>query len=387
MQSNLLKSLVFLLVPAFLFPSCGTKREVPLTGRKMRIVESAFSDAAMLANSKSLYPSLISQFGGISNNSSNKAMVDRVANKLINAANNYLRTHGFANELKYYEWEVHLVKSNAVNAFCMAGGKICVLEGILPAAHNEAGLAAVLGHEIGHALAHHTAEQLTKEQNKKILQTVGAVGVGIAGVATKADMNVVNEVINAGVSLSNDVMAFVEMRYSRKHELEADRIGMALMAMAGYDPHEAPKVWARMTDMYGETPGTLLDSHPSNAKRRKELEEKWMDEAMAYYRQSNPSSVSYAQTTSSASSASSASTSTRAAAAASSSFASSNGGSAYTVTATSLNVRTSPSAAASSMGTLKKGQTVQVQTISAGWATITFNGKTGYVKSNFLKRK
>lgn len=372
MKLKFFKTILIFFIPLLIFPSCGTKRIVPITGRKIRIAEGSFSDRQMLEESKAAYPYIMSSYGKVSTNGQKTALVNRVANNLITATNNYLKTHGYSDELKYYEWEVHLIDSDVPNAFCMAGGKIVVLEGILPIAHDEAGLAAVLGHEIGHALAHHIAEEMTKEKKKKAIQTVGAVGIGIAGVATKADMNVVNQVISSGVDLSNTIMQYVERRYSRKHELEADRIGMVLMAMAGYDPREAPKIWERMTDLVGETPGTLLDTHPSNKQRKQEMEEKWMSEALSYYKNSGAAQKSYTSQTSSRSSAGS------------SASQSSATGTRYKVTATKLNVRVSPSTGASILGALSKGQVITVTSISGGWATITYQGKTGYVSSGYL---
>ena len=133
-----------------------------------------FSDAQMLQASKSVYGEYISQCGGDSRDRQKTAMVKRVANNLIAVTNDYLRKNGYVNELKNFEWDVHLVPApGQVNATCMAGGKILVFEGILPIAQNDAGLAAILGHEIGHAIGHHIAEQLTKQKKKQIGQMLG----------------------------------------------------------------------------------------------------------------------------------------------------------------------------------------------------------------------
>ena len=161
--------------------------------------------------------------------------------------------------------------------------KILVFEGILPIAQNEAGLAAVLGHEIGHAIAHHSAQSATQESKKKIGQMFGALGLTILGDKMGASGEVTEELIKNTTNLSNNVMKFFEMKYSRKHEHEADHIGMVLMALAGYDPHEAPKFWERMTQYTGDFTNRLLSTHPSNAKRQRWMEQKWMGEALSYY--------------------------------------------------------------------------------------------------------
>lgn len=371
MKFKLLKIFIASLIPLFIFPSCGTKRTIPISGRKIRIAEGAYSDGQMLEQSKAYYPYAIKKYGNLSSNKQNVMMVKRVANNLIDATNKYLKDNGYNEDLKYFEWEVNLVDSKIPNAFCMAGGKIVVLEGILPVAKDENGLAAILGHEIGHAIAHHSAEQCTKDAKKKVWQSVGALGIGIAGVATKADMNVVGDVTAQIVDLSNEVMQYVEQRYSRKQEFEADRIGLMLMALAGYDPREAPKLWTRMTEMYGETPGTLLDSHPSNKKRKREMEEKWMSEALRYYNSSKnaakmTSNQGYGQNT------------------AKSRKNSTIENKRYKVTASKLNIRVDPSTNSTVIGSFSKGQIITVESISNGWATIKYNGKTAYVSVRYI---
>lgn len=167
----------------FILMSCGTKRVVPITGRTYRIGEGLFSDQKMLQSSNSFYYSkYIPEMGGDSHDEEKTAMVKKVAENLIRATTEYMRNNGYADELKFYEWDVHLVPApGQINATCMAGGKILVFEGILPIAQNEAGLAAVLGHEIGHAIAHHSAQSATQESKKKIGQMIGAVGLSILG--------------------------------------------------------------------------------------------------------------------------------------------------------------------------------------------------------------
>jgi predicted Zn-dependent protease len=162
-------------------------------------------------------------------------------------------------------------------------------------------------------------------------------------------------------------MKYFEMKYSRKHEHEADHIGMILMAMAGYDPHEAPMVWHRMTEMFGDNTIRILSTHPSNAKRQRWMEKKWMDEAMRYYNAShgrnhntkrndtNKESIDIVNPTE------------------------------YKVRSTKLNVRSNPSISNSQIvGSLSSGQIVKVYSITNGWATIMYNGKTCYVKSDYL---
>lgn len=366
------KILLFLL-PLFIFTDCGTQRVVPITGRKYRVQENNFGDYQMLNMVKADYNDYVYSLGGDSNNKTESARVKRVANNLITAVTDYMSKNGYANELQFYEWEVHLVPApGEVNATCMPGGKIVVFEGILPVAGNDAGLAAILGHEIGHAIAHHAAEQLTKSNNKSIWQNIGAAGISIAGIATGADPNSVNQVVNGTLNLSNQVMQFVEMKYSRNHEYEADHIGMVLMAMAGYDPREAPKVWERMTQYFGDNQMRILSTHPSNQNRMKKMNEKWMDEALTYYNNSKVKQQSKVSTGNA------------------NNLVNNNNSNLksnqYKVTANVLNVRTSPSVSNSSvLGGLTKGQVVTVTDISNGWGKVNYNGKTGYVSMQYLQ--
>lgn len=374
MNCRLLFNTIWFLVSVILCVSCGTKRVTPITGRTYRIAEGAFSDAKMLQASKSFYyDTYIPQMGGDSRDIKKTAMVKKVANKLIRVTTDYLRNNGYADELKYYEWDVHLVPApGQINATCMAGGKILVFEGILPIAENEAGLAAILGHEIGHAIAHHVAQRNTQQAKKGIGQMFGAIGLSILGKTTGGSEAEVGEAINQTVDLSNEIMQFFEMKYSRKHEHEADHIGMILMAMAGYDPHEAPKVWTRMTEYAGDFTNRILSTHPSNAKRQRWMEQKWMDEAMSYYKnkdgkQSNQfvgqNTVSHNR----------------------SELVSANEKN-YIVKVSKLNIRSAPSTSNSRIvGSLSNGQTIKVSNIKNGWAAIKYNNRTCYVKADYLQ--
>ena len=136
-----------------IFTSCGTTSQVPVTGRKQRLV---VSDEQVMSLSNQEYQSYMKS-AKISTNATNTAMVKRCGQRLASAVESYLRSNGLANEVSNYKWEFNLVQNNQVNAFCMPGGKIVVYEGILPVTQDEASLAIVLGHEIAHAVAKHSA--------------------------------------------------------------------------------------------------------------------------------------------------------------------------------------------------------------------------------------
>ena len=195
--------------------------------------------------------------------------VQRVAQRIIDAAKNS-KYAKIANE---FQWEVTVIKDNkTMNAFALPGGKIAVYTGIFPVAKTEAGLAAVLGHEVTHALARHGAERMSQgvlAQAAVVGATLGAASQGVSPQLAQL----------AGGALAN--YGFI-LPYSRKHESEADHIGIILMADAGYDPHEAIHLWERMEQFSKGQPPEFLSTHPSHGKRIEQIEQ-WMPEAMSHY--------------------------------------------------------------------------------------------------------
>jgi predicted Zn-dependent protease len=175
-----------------------------------------------------------------------------------------------------FEWEFRLVRSNQVNAFCLPGGKVVVYTGILPVAENEAGLATVLGHEIGHALARHSAERMAQEKLVRLGQSAVASSLGDL---SPAQQRQVMAVLGAGSNVG------ILLPFSRKHESEADHIGLILMAAAGYDPAEAPRFWERMSHVGGSRQPEFMSTHPGPEHRLHDLQG-WLNEALPFYRNS-----------------------------------------------------------------------------------------------------
>ncbi|MBI3063685.1 MAG: M48 family metallopeptidase [Deltaproteobacteria bacterium] len=178
-----------------------------------------------------------------------------------------------------YKWEFTVINNpEMVNAFAVPGGKVAVYTGIFSAARDEAGLAVVLGHEVAHALARHPAERMSQG----LLLQLGGVGLGAALGRNPALANQVMQVYGIGTGVG------VALPFSRAQETEADRIGLILMAKAGYDPRVALEVWERMEKKEGSkgAPPEFLSTHPGYDTRVQQLRS-FMPEALRYYRTSD----------------------------------------------------------------------------------------------------
>jgi len=203
--------------------------------------------------------------------------VKRIAAKIIEAA----KRSKYAEMAQQFQWEVTVIKDDkTANAFALPGGKMAVYTGIFPMAKTEAGLAAVMGHEVVHALARHGAERMSQGQLTNVgLQVVGAAAGATGGGGTLGHA--------AMAALGVGAQVGVLLPFSRKHESEADYIGILLAADAGYDPREAVALWERMGQMSGGAPSEFLSTHPSHETRITQLK-RWMPEAMAIYQTRPP---------------------------------------------------------------------------------------------------
>ena len=259
---------------AVLATACGTTNTVPITGRKTRLL---VDDAQILSLSTQQYQEYM-QGATLSTNQANTAMVKRVGQKLASAVENFLMNNGYAQEVQNFQWEFNLVNKNEVNAFCMPGGKIVVYEGLLPITQDETGLAIVLGHEIAHAVAKHSAEQLSKQTRQQYAAQIG--GSVLSQVAQAKGYGNAASIIDMASQLGFN---FANLKYSRDNETEADRLGLIFAAMAGYDPQLAIPFWQRMAQQSGgSTKSELFSDHPSDEKRLAELQKR-MPEALKYY--------------------------------------------------------------------------------------------------------
>jgi len=248
--------------------SCAT---VPVTGRSSLHI---LPDSEVMTMSLQQYSDVLKK-SKLSNDAEKVRMVRRVGTRIARASEEFMREAGMESEIKNYQWEFNLLQDDkTVNAWCMPGGKVGVYTGILPVTRDETGLAVVMGHEVAHAIAKHGNERMSQG----LLTQLGAVGLSVAlstqpGPASDVFMAAYGVGTNVGILLP----------YSRVHESEADRIGLSLMARAGYDPRAAVPFWQRMNEKGGSKPPEFLSTHPAPETRIKQIQA-LIPEAMRYYR-------------------------------------------------------------------------------------------------------
>jgi predicted Zn-dependent protease len=175
-----------------------------------------------------------------------------------------------------WDWQFTVFQNDEPNAFALPGGKVGVYTGLFKVAKNDAELATVLGHEVGHAIARHGAERMSQGMLEQL--GVAAIGVGTGSAAYA-------EIAAQAASLA------IVLPYSRTQESEADHIGLILMARAGYDPRESITLWENFQKLGGDRPPEFLSTHPSEGTRIQRLQE-LMPEAMAIYQQNAGKSTS-----------------------------------------------------------------------------------------------
>jgi len=255
----MIKAVGTALFAVLLAMACST---VPVTGRRQ--LDLVPSDQIM-AMSAEQYQKFMAEHEVITG-TDDARMVKRVGERISSAVKNYLAGKGKSDILAGYKWEFNLVNDPSVNAWAMPGGKVVVYTGILPVAQNENGLATVMGHEVAHAVAQHGNERMSQ------------------GLLTHSqNPSQTNNLFMAAYGMGTQIG--VLLPYSRLQESEADQLGLIFMAMAGYDPRQALGFWQRMAaQSKGGSPPEFLSTHPAHDTRIERIE-KYLPEAMKYYRQ------------------------------------------------------------------------------------------------------
>jgi predicted Zn-dependent protease len=265
-----MKRLLSLLIVVIFLAAC---KKVPLTDRRQL---NAIPSSELNSSSFASYSEVLKE-SKLSSNTAQTQMVRTVGNRLKDAAEEYLKENNFGDATEGFKWEFNLIAENVVNAWCMPGGKVAFYEGILPVCKNEAGIAVVMGHEIAHAIAKHGGERMSQA----LLQQLGGVGLSLALQQQPEQTQAFAMAAYTGGSTVLGVLPF-----SRLHESEADELGINFMALAGYNPAEAPEFWKRMKAQSGGSPPEFLSTHPSSDRRISDLN-KLLPEAKRYYANSS----------------------------------------------------------------------------------------------------
>lgn len=251
--------LLVLIVSAVTLSGC---RQTPITNRR-QLLNPLVPESREIAMGVSAYEELVKEEPA-SVNQQYVQMVERVGRRIAAVAGR-----------PDYEWEFRVINSPQQNAFCLPGGKVAIYEGILPICKNEAGLAVVMAHEIAHATARHGGERMAHSAVADgVKQAIGYV------MQEQTDRS--REIVQTVYGVGSKYAAILP--FSRKHESEADHIGLIYMAKAGYDPMEAPLFWERFGQASPEQPPEFLSTHPSHGRRSSELQE-LLPEAMTHYKQ------------------------------------------------------------------------------------------------------
>jgi predicted Zn-dependent protease len=244
--------------------------EVPITHREaLHLVP----ESELLTLSLQQYDEVLHK-SELSTNTQQVQMVRRVGMRIAKAAEAFMAEAGRQDAISNYHWEFNLIQDDkTVNAWVMPGGKAAVYTGILPYTRDETGLAVVLGHEVGHALADHGNERMSQS----LLANMGGMALSLAlSTSPQETQQLFMAVYGAGANYG-----FL-LPYSRLQESEADRIGLTLMARAGYDPRQAIPFWERMSKQEGSRPPEFLSTHPAPETRIADIKA-YIPEALPYY--------------------------------------------------------------------------------------------------------
>ena len=265
-NKNIALGVICFIIPILLL-GCAT---VPITGRRQLSLVSQYQ---MLSLGQAGYEQMLHQ-EKLSNNKEKIEMVNRVGARIATSAGQFMRENGMQRELSKYDWRFILIDDDEnANAFCLPGGKIGIYSGILKYTQDEDGLAVVMSHEVAHAIANHGGERMSQ---LLLIQLGGATLA--AAMKDKPQKTQQYFLLAYGVGTNLGVM----LPYSRLQETEADRIGLVLMARAGYDPRKAVALWQQLNNNQNRSLA-FLSTHPAS-KNRIENIKRQIPYALRYYK-------------------------------------------------------------------------------------------------------
>lgn len=247
-----MKKYLFLMASALIL--LGSCSSVAVTGRKQL---NLVSDSEVLSSSLTEYQTYMKS-AKKSTNATQTAQVERVGKRIAAATEAYLKSTGSASEINNFSWEFNLVQNSDLNAFCMPGGKIVVYEGLMSIVSSDDELAVVLGHEVAHAVAKHSNERLSQQMLAQYGSSI--LGTALSG-KSSAVQSMASQVYGLGANYG------VILPFSRKHETEADKIGLVFLRLAGYDPNKALDFWQKMASSSSASVPEIASTHPSSSTR------------------------------------------------------------------------------------------------------------------------
>lgn len=257
---------IFLVCMTGFLIQCAT---VPLTGRKQLML---YPESEMVQMSFTSYRDFLKE-NKLSADQDDTRRIKEIGRRVAKAVESYMKAQGLESRIAGFDWEFNLIASKEMNAWCMPGGKVVFYEGILPVCKTDAGIAVVMGHEIAHAVAHHSNERMSQ-------QMLVQAGSAAAAYALKSKPETTQALWGAAIGFGSNYG--ILLPFSRKQETEADHLGLIFMAIAGYDPQEAVAFWNRIAQASaGKTTPEFMSTHPSDARRIANLQA-FIPEAMKY---------------------------------------------------------------------------------------------------------
>lgn len=249
---------------------CFSCQKNAITGRRSL---NLIPESEMMSMSFSEYDKFLAENKPLPDNNPNVLLVRKVGIKIQHAVEKYYADKGLSAQLNGFQWTFNVVDENTVNAWCMPGGKVVVYTGLLPVTQDEASLAVVMGHEIAHAIARHGSERMS---DGMLIQLGGAA----LGAAMQTKPQLTQALFQQSFGVASQLG---QLKFSRNHETEADKMGLIFAAMGGYNPEAAVSFWQRMAEASGgQKPPELLSTHPSDETRIATLKA-FMPEAKKYY--------------------------------------------------------------------------------------------------------
>ena len=242
--------------------------KVPLTGR-MQLAAVSNEEIMPLVNEE--YAKIKKESKILTQTPQGQQVVN-VGKRISKAVEDFLLQEGYQDLVATFNWEFNLLESEQVNAWCMPGGKVAFYTGIMPICQDETGIAVVMGHEVAHAVASHSRERMSNGM-------LANLGISAISVAMGQNPTLTEQIFLQSIGMGSQLGM---LSFSRKHELEADELGLIFMAMAGYDPRQAPVFWERMAKVGGEAPPEFLSTHPGPDRRIERLNAN-MVKALEYY--------------------------------------------------------------------------------------------------------